>query len=55
MGEISFGSISTWGQPEADLLTPSHTNHCRHYFIVMNLLSHGTLNAFNHPWLYQLN
>ena len=34
-----------------DLLASSHTNECKHYLILENLLSPGTLglNTFNQP------
>ena len=40
-----------------DLLASSCTNQCQHYYTFKNPLSLVAfgLNAFNHPWTYQLS
>ena len=45
-----------WGLPEVNLLTSSHTTQCQHYYTLETPLLLGALglNAFNHPWMFQV-
>ena len=45
------------GLPEVDMLASSHTSKCQHYFTLETPLPVGALglNAFNHPWTFQVN
>ena len=40
-----------------DLLASSHTTHCQHYYTLETPLPLGPLglNAFNHPWTFQVS
>ena len=46
-----------WGLPEVDLLASSHSTPCQHYFTLETLLPLGALglNAFSHPWTFQVS
>ena len=46
-----------WGLPEVDLQASSHSTQCQHYFILETPLPLGTLglNAFSHPWTFQIS
>ena len=46
-----------WGLPEVDLLASSHTTECQHYYTLETPLPLGALelNAFNHPWMFQVS
>ena len=48
---IAEGVLQLWGQLEVDLLVPSCTKQCQHYYTLENLLSVGALglNPVNHP------
>ena len=45
-----------WGVPEVDLLVSSYTTLCQHYYTFETPLPVGALglNAFNHPWTFQV-
>ena len=45
------------GQLEVYLFASSHTNQCQYYYTLENTLPLEAvrLNAFNHPWTYQVN
>ena len=45
------------GLPEVDLLASSHSTQCQHYFTLETPLPLGTLglNAFSHPWTFQVS
>ena len=46
-----------WGLPEVDLLASSHSTECQHYCIMESPLPLGALglNAFKHPWMFQVS
>ena len=46
-----------WGLPEVDLWASSHTTQCQHYYSLESPLPLGALglNAFNHPWTFQVS
>ena len=46
-----------WGLPEVDLLASSHSTQCQHYFTLETPLPLGALglNAFSHPWTFQVS
>ena len=46
-----------WGLPEVDFLAPSHSTQCQHYFTFETPLPLGALglNAFSHPWNFQVS
>ena len=52
----STGSISTLESTTGGLWASSHTNQSQFYFTMENPLLLGALrlNAFNHPWIYQV-
>ena len=45
------------GQPHVDLLASSYIIQCQHYCTMESPLPLGAfrLNAFNHPWIYQVS
>ena len=44
------------GLPEVELLVSSHSTQCQHYYTLESPLPVGAmgLNAFNHPWMFQI-
>ena len=46
-----------WGLPELDLQASSKTTQCQHYFTLETPLPLGALqlNAFTHPWTFQVS
>ena len=50
-------ALQRWSLPEVGLLESSHTTQCQQYYTLENPLPKGALglNAFNHPWLYQIS
>ena len=46
-----------WGLLEVDLLASSHSTQCQHYFTLETPLPLGALglNAFSHPWTFQVS
>ena len=50
-------SFSPLGPPEMDLLTSSHSTQCQHYFTLETPLPLVALalNAFSHPWTFQVS
>ena len=52
-----MAAFHLWGQLEVDLVASSHTSQCQHYYTLEHPLPLGglRLNAFNHPWTYQLS
>ena len=53
MAQVAF---CLWGLPDVDLLASSHTTKCKHYYMLETPLPLGAfgLNAFNHPWMFQV-
>ena len=50
-------ALCLWGLPEVDLLASSHSTKCQHYFTLEPPLPLGVLglNAFSHPWTFQVS
>ena len=49
--------LHLWGLPEVNLLASSHSTQCQHYFTLetpLPLVVLG-LNAFSHPWIFQVS
>ena len=46
-----------WELPKVDLLASSHSTQCKHYFTLETPLPLGALglNAFSHPWTFQVS
>ena len=55
--QMAQAAFCLWGLPEVDLLASSHTTQCQHYHILETPLPLGALglNAFNHPWIFQVS
>ena len=55
--QVAQAAFHLWCLPEGDLLESSHTNQSQCYYILESLLPQGTLglNAFNHPWMFQVS
>ena len=49
--------FALWSLPEVDLLASSHSTQCQHYFTLETPLPLGALglNAFSHPWKFQVS
>ena len=49
-------AFDLWDLPEVGLLASSHTTQCHCYYTLEMVLPLGVLwlNAFNHPWKYQV-
>ena len=54
--QVAQAAFCLWGLPEVDLLASSPSNKCQHYFTLETPLPLGALelNAFSHPWTFQL-
>ena len=55
--QVAQAAFHLWGLPEVDLLASSHSIQCQHYFTLetpLPLWASG-LNAFNHPWNFQVS
>ena len=54
--QVAQAVFHIWGLPEVDLLASSHSTQCQHYFTLETLLPLGVLglNAFSHPWKFQV-
>ena len=54
---MAQAAFCLWGLPEVDLLASSHTMQCQHFNTFETLLHMGALglNAFNHPWMFQVS
>ena len=48
--------FQVWDQHKVDILVPSCTNQCQHYYIWEDPLPFKGLglNTFNHSWIYQV-
>ena len=55
--QVAQAAFRLWGLPEVDLLASSHSTHCQHYFTLETPLPLGALglNAFSHPWKFQVS
>ena len=55
--QVVQAAFHLWGLPEVDLLASSHSTQCQHYFTLKTLLPLGALglNAFSHPWNFQVS
>ena len=55
--QVAQAAFCLWGLPEVDLLASSHSTQCQHYFTLKTPLPLGALglNAFSHPWNFQVS
>ena len=55
--QVAQAAFCLWGLPEVDLLASSHSAQCYHYFTLETPLPLGALglNAFSHPWNFQVS
>ena len=55
--QVAQAAFPLWGLPEVDLLASSHSTQCQHYFTLETPLPLGALglNAFSHPWTFQVS
>ena len=55
--QVAQAAFHLWGLPEVDLLSSSHSTQCQDYYTLETALSLGSLglNAFNHPWTFQVS
>ena len=55
--QVAQAAFLLWGLPEVDLLAFSHSTQCQHYFTLETPLLLGALglNAFSHPWKFQVS
>ena len=55
--QVAHTTFHLWGLPEVDLLASSHSTQCQHYFTLETPLPLGVLglNAFSHPWKFQVS
>ena len=55
--QVAQAPFSLWGLPEVDLLASSCSTQCWHYFTLASPLPLGPLglNAFSHPWTFQVS
>ena len=54
---VAQAAFRLWGLSEVDLLASSHSTQCQHYFTLKTPLPLGALglNAFSHPWKFQVS
>ena len=54
---VAQAALHLWGLPEVDFQASSCTTQCQHYYILESPLPLGALglNAFNHPWTFQVS
>ena len=54
---MAQAAFRPWGIQEVDLLASSRSAQCQHYFTLETTLPLGTLglNAFSHPWTFQVS
>ena len=57
LAQVAQAAFCLWGLPEVDLLAPSHSAQCQDYFTLETPLPPGALglNAFTHPWTFQVS
>ena len=55
--QMAQAAFHLWDLPEVDLLTSSWCTQCQHYNTMESSLPLGALglNAFNHPWTFQIS
>ena len=55
--QVAQVAFHLWGLPEVDLLASSCSTQCQHYFTLETPLPLGVLglNAFSHPWTFQVS
>ena len=55
--QVAQAAFHLWGLPEVDLLASSCSTQWQHYFTFETLLPLGALglNAFSHPWKFQVS
>ena len=55
--QVAQAVFHLWGLPEVDLLASSCSTQCQHYFTLETPLPVGALglNAFSHPWTFQVS
>ena len=55
--QVAQAAFCLWGLPEVDMLASSHSTQCQHYFTLETPLPLGAigLNAFSHPWTFQVS
>ena len=55
--QVAQTAFHLWDLPEVDLLASSHSTQCQHYYTLESALPLGAmgLNAFNHPWTFQVS
>ena len=55
--QVAHAAFCLWGLQEVDLLASSHSTQCQHYYTLETPLPLGTLglNAFSHPWTFQVS
>ena len=55
--QVAQAAFCLWGLPEVDLLASSRSAQCQHYFTLKTPLLLGALglNAFSHPWNFQVS
>ena len=55
--QVAQAAFNLWGLLEVDLLASSHSTQCQHYFTLEYPLPLGALglNAFSHPWTFQVS
>ena len=55
--QMTQAAFYLWGLPEVDLLASFHTTQCQHYYTLETPLPLEALrlNAFNHPWMFQVS
>ena len=55
--QVAQVAFCLWGLPEVDLVASSHSTQCQYYFTLETPLPLGALglNAFSHPWNFQVS
>ena len=55
--QVAQATFHLWGLPDVDLLASSHSAQCQQYFTLETPLPLGALglNAFSHPWKFQVS
>ena len=55
--QVAQAAFHLWGLPEVDLLASSCSTQYQHYYTLESPLPLGVLglNAFNHPWMFQVS
>ena len=57
LSQVAQTAFHLWGIPDMDLLASSHSTQCQHYYTFESPLPLGALglNAFNHPWTFEIS